>query len=238
MPETVNVPVAGKVKKPWLLVGGGAIVALVAYFWWQGQGATVTEPESATEVPEEGLPAGPGSVSSGGGEVDSGLEFITSDTQWRDAVRDKLIDSGWDPILIDLAIGKWFLGQTLTSEQAELIEAAIGAQGYPPSGEKPIKRQDTQPSPTPGSSVPSAPASLNVTKITNSRWALSWPAVSGASSYELRSITGHTGDIIRSTKANAYIANVSQTGGHLAFEVRAVNSAGVSSWTRKTVVGK
>jgi hypothetical protein len=242
MPEQINVPGLGPTRKSTLYLILAAAGGIVIFAWWNARSATAPSIEDEfVEVPDEELPAGPGSVSSGGGQTDTGTVFIDTNPEWSTAVVDALgEDHPYSTALVLRALGKFFARSPLLPEEREVIQAAIATFGDPPNG-GPWSIIDASPQPgpsTPPSGKPAKPAALTVQKISNSQWLLVWTPVIGASSYELRSIAGHVGGPLRNTVVPTYMARVSQRANHLAFEVRAKNEAGTSDWIRRTVIGK
>jgi len=56
----------------------------------------------------------------------------TTNAQWSEAAMSALTSAGYDPMTTLAALGQYLLGGNLTATQAQVVTAAIGAEGYPP----------------------------------------------------------------------------------------------------------
>jgi hypothetical protein len=74
-----------------------------------------------------------------GGTTDT-TTAISTKAEWATDVTTKLTGEGYSRNNVELAIGKYFLGQPLTDEQVKIIETAIGLDGQPPGGAPALKR--------------------------------------------------------------------------------------------------
>lgn len=66
----------------------------------------------------------------GGGTIGTGPGSYTSNAQWTQAAEAEMGSNGADAIAA--ALGKYLLGQPLTTDQITVVQEAIAAQGYPP----------------------------------------------------------------------------------------------------------
>lgn len=249
MAETVKVPAIGSVKKKWVLAGLGVSAGIVGWAWWH-KGTGSTEPAGEGDVTGGDLSYTPDAYSGATGipggstvtNIDPESPFGAPGTnaEWSQRLVDLLEGVGFDRNFAASTIGKYLSGNPLTTNEALSIQTGLALLGNPPAGALPIVKSNPAVPPPPatgGTAKPSAPSTLNVKKVNNNTWQLSWSPVSGATNYEVRAVTGHTGDAVRTVSGTSYTATSAQRAGHLAFEVRAKNANGVSAWKRNTVVG-
>lgn len=57
-----------------------------------------------------------------------------TNASWATTAEGTLTNFGYDPATVALALGKYLLGNDLTTTQMEIVQAAIGQEGYPPVG--------------------------------------------------------------------------------------------------------
>jgi hypothetical protein len=118
-----------------------------------------------------------------GGTVNT-ITAPTTNPQWFQQTVAYLSQQGYDTITVSAALGAYLAGAGLTPNQLHVVQAAIAAEGYPPS-------RPTAPHllPAPGQTNPSpkqlpAPI-LHVSSKGKSSWLLSWSAVPHATHYHL-----------------------------------------------------
>jgi hypothetical protein len=237
MSTTVDLPAVGKVKRQWAYAGGALLVGIVGYAWLSrrstgGTGEIVSDPSNTT-LPDGTFPTVTTTT------VPDNTDVIATNAQWTQrAIEILAATGGWDASFVATTLGKFLARRGLTPAEENVALAAVAALGQPPTGAPymVIATPVAKPAPTPAA-VP-APTRLDVHKVSATVWRLAWPPVSGATSYQVRAVTGHTGDAVRTVSGTTYTAHASQSGGHLAFEVRARKGSAVSPWTRTTVIGK
>jgi hypothetical protein len=255
VPEQVNVPAVGRVDRKWVIAGLGVSAGIVAYAWWRR--SSVAE----APVPGEGDLAAEdlyGTAGTGGQGIDAyqgaavgGASYSgqpagegppLTNAEWAQRVVDLLEGVGFERNFAATTIGKYLSGNALTTAEKLLVQAAVGLLGYPPAGALPIISAPATPTPTPtptptAPTTVSPPATVSARAASGGRWVITWSGVSGATGYQLRSVTGHTGDPIRSVSAStrSYTTTALPRTGHLAFEVRTRKGSAVSAWKRTTV---
>lgn len=147
MTETVDLPVAGPVKKQWVIVGGAAVAGIVGYAWWKyyrdggaGEGPVELDPGFADY--DGGLYTGtPGTTTPGlaynppGDTTDPDDLPPTTNAVWTVRGVDYLQNLGFDPQLVAVTLGKYLARVPVTAAEADIIRTAEGAIGKPPVGE-------------------------------------------------------------------------------------------------------
>ena len=166
-------------------IGAGGYVA---WRWYRsGQTEEPTYVTSGTDA--DG--AGTGIIGSnvGGSEnvgnssnAGSGNDLIDTNNEWFAEAVEKLTSGGWNVQAVQSALGDFLTGQSLTTSEASIVRAAVGAMGgYPPNGPTSVKEI---PGETDASKL-AAPTGLKVVSRTTSSVVLSWSAVSGAKQYRV-----------------------------------------------------
>lgn len=140
----VDVPKVGKVNKkvliPIVVAGGGYI----AYRYWTARNAGTGDPVDPGMEDPGTLPGVAGAVkpdnsygsSDGTGDTGNtgGFRGLTN-SEWNDYVTTRLQQSDrWSYTTIAVALGNYLNGKPLSSEQQDIVNAAIGIAGYPPVG--------------------------------------------------------------------------------------------------------
>lgn len=209
-----------KQKKVLVVVAVGAS-AYVAWRWFSAPAASsdVTPVTSSTDA--EG--AGTGIVGSnvGGSEnvgnsSNTGTDAIDTNNEWFAEAVDRMANGGWNAQAVQSALGDFLTGQSLSTDEARIVRAAVGAMGgYPPSGPQSIKE-------TPGVSDASklpAPTGLRSTAIGATTVDLTWNAVPNAKQYRLYR-SGVAYNIASSTDTKAQVGGL-QPGASYTFYVAA-----------------
>lgn len=247
--EDVQVPVAGKVKREYLIVGG-AVVAFFLYRQWKGNGAAaadaapVADPATGSTAtgsdyvnPDPTGPVAP-PVNNVTGDV-----IPTTDAEWTSASVNALSATGFDPQSASVALAKYLSGQYVTLDEQVMIRTAWAFQGHPPQHPQLAMvttppggtAAPTTPTPTP-SPAPSGPLAAPggfSGRITGGTADLWWHPVTGAKEYRVYSRGGGTSKSI--SAGWAFFASTNGTsvqhGGMIKgrwyeFSVRAVDSGG------------
>lgn len=188
MAGEVQLPAVGRVKRSYVIVGAGVVAGIVGYAYWRQRQAAAAAPIPAysdsdvtpddSEVTDTagGLA---GATADSGGAVNDETDVPTSDQQWvQDAA--EIIGGSYDSGSVYTALGLYITHQPVSTDQAAIISAAIGAMGYPPGGNYPI---DTQAGASPSSF--GAPGDVHVVGTTTTSVTLAWDAVTGASGYHV-----------------------------------------------------
>jgi hypothetical protein len=151
MPDA-NLPGIGGIPKPFLI--GGVILAggigLYAYRKKKSEDAAAatasTGAESAYGYAGSGYSYGSSPIATGGGYGTYGYGAyggygygstqpapVTNNAEWAQNAETYLSGNGYSPITVAAALGKYITGQTLSSDQASIVQAAIAFGGNPPT---------------------------------------------------------------------------------------------------------
>ncbi len=240
MSEQIDVPGAGPVDKRVVI---GLSAALLAFLAWRYFLAGSGDVESVEEGEEPGfedagtLPAIEGATDwYGGGGTSVGditastPQRITTNAQWSQYARALLLETdSYTGTAIGEALGNYLAGKPLSSQQQQIVQAAIALAGYPPVGTHVvIPGGDTD--------VKIAPTGLKVVSATSTAITLSWGAVSGATEYRIyRKGVGQNVGSSRDTsgQVGGLQPNTSYT-----FEVAALSASGKAGPRSSAVTGK
>lgn len=144
MATETTVPGVGRVSRRQLAygIGGALIVSAAGWWWWRRRTAATPAAAAAdtttaddTSLTDSGLGSGGGGGAGGGGTPglsDPGIPgAFTSNAAWSAFVRDQL-GVAFDPAALSTALGRYLAGETLTTDQHGMIDAARGVAGDPP----------------------------------------------------------------------------------------------------------
>lgn len=209
-----------KQKKVLVVVGVGA-AAYVAWRWFSAPASSDAPPTVTSSTDAEG--AGTGIIGSnvGGSEnvgntSNTGTDAIDTNNEWFAEAVDRMANGGWNAQAVQSALGDFLTGQSLSTDEATIVRAAVGAMGgYPPGGPQSIKE-------TPGVSDASklpAPTGLKVTASTASTVDLTWNAVTNAKQYRVYR-SGAAFNVASSVDTKAQVAGL-QPGTSYTFYVAA-----------------
>jgi chitodextrinase len=140
---SVDVPKVGKVNKKTLFPILAAAAAFIGYRYWKarqdaadvpvdpgyedmsgGLGPGVTRPAGDYGLPDD----------SSSGATTGGFRGTTN-SEWSEYVSDRLQQDGrWTYSVIAVALGNFLSDRPLTSDQQDIVRAAIGIAGQPPVG--------------------------------------------------------------------------------------------------------
>lgn len=166
-------------------------------------------------------------VTIGSGYGPTTLAPATTNSAWAQQVEATLSALGYDPITVSAAIGKYLLGAQVTSDQAAIIQAAIGQQGYPPEGALPIHTQSTSTPPATTSGTLPAPARVFAAYHDHTSIRLGWDRVSGAAKYRIDGKgAGGAWQYMGTSGDNQFTIHGLKRGTKHTFRVAAVNSSG------------
>lgn len=127
---TVKVPGAGNVKRSYLLVGGVAVVGIVGYAWIS-RSRTPTVPVDSTadtSLPDPTLPTVTTTT------VPDNTDVISTNAQWTQHAVEFLSGQGVDGVFAATALGKFLARRGLTTQEQDVVLAALAAFGQPPTG--------------------------------------------------------------------------------------------------------
>lgn len=139
---TVDLPVAGPVKKQWVYVGLAGVAGIVGYAYWKRS-------QNAATVVEPGIEDYGGGLQTGGaGSTTPGLAYQpiddpgddedrapTTNAEWTQRAVSYLSQLNFDPQVVAIALGKYLSRLPLTPAEADIVRTATGAIGRPPVGE-------------------------------------------------------------------------------------------------------
>lgn len=209
MADDVNVPKVGKLDKKYVVPIVAAAVAFVGYRYWKarqdvgtgdapadpgyedmsgGLGPGVTRPDNDYGLPDD----------TGTGAATSGFRGTTN-SQWTEYVSDRLQqDDRWSYSTIAVALGNFLTAKPTTTEQQQIVQAAIGIAGYPPvSGYGLVSGGNT--------AITVAPTGVTAS-TTPSAMRVSFTPVAGAASYNVyRSNTTGATNVASGTGASSPI---------------------------------
>jgi hypothetical protein len=172
-------------KKVLIVLGVGA-AGYVAWRWFSAPSSSDTPPvTSATDADLAGtgvVGSNVGGSENAGNSTNTGSDAIDTNNEWFAEAVDRMANGGWNAQAVQSALGDFLTGQSLTTDEASIVRAAVGAMGgYPPGGPMSIKET---PGVTDASKLP-APTGLKVTATTATTVDLSWNAVPNAKQYRL-----------------------------------------------------
>lgn len=144
-----QVPHKIKGIKWYFWVGGAAAVAMVAYSYRKSSAAAAapTDPladPNALSVFDPGYSTIGSSLSSyvdpvtgatigGAGAIGPPVVLRpTTNAEWAQQAEAYLTQTGYDSVTVAVAIGKFLFGGGLTSDQFQIVQAAVAFEGYPP----------------------------------------------------------------------------------------------------------
>lgn len=140
---TVDLPVAGPIKKQWLYVGLAGVAGVVGYAYWKRSQESSTVVEPGMEDYTGGLQTGgSGSTTPGlswqpidDGSDDNDEHAPTTNAEWTQRAVSYLSQLNFDPQVVAIALGKYLSKLPLTPAEADIVRTATGAIGRPPVGE-------------------------------------------------------------------------------------------------------
>jgi len=237
MADDVNVPKVGKVDKKVIVPIAVAAVAFVGYRYWKarqdvgdgepvdpgyedmsgGLGPGVTRPGNSYGLPDD----------SDTGNSTGGFRG-TSNSQWSEYVTDRLQQDGrWPYSIIAVALGNFLSDKPLSSEQQDIVRAAIGIAGQPPVGYHTIV-------PGGNTAITVAPTGVSATGTGPDKLRVSFAGVTGATSYHV-----YVNGSIRGTGAASPIDITGLTPGtSYSVQVAAVSASGTPGPKSSAATGK
>jgi hypothetical protein len=208
--SSLTPPRHGGKKKMYIYIGGGVAAVGVVYFVMMRKNKSAipatTDPNAIDpNAVDPSLAYGDYSTASGlslGGYTDPGTgAFIsnpsygqvgvitapTSNAQWAQQSIAYLTQLGDNPVTASVAIGKFLMGQALNPDEMQVIQAAIGAEGYPPVAVPPAH---LVPSPGAGTGIKVPPGGLAAPHVTAHPGnavvgSISWNSINGATAYRV-----------------------------------------------------
>ena len=203
-------------KRTLYLIGGGVGVVAVWYMLQRRKAAAAVDATTDPTVTEDtgtdsnGLDTGSspaltsytdpstGAIISGGGwnaGVNSNptgqtITAPTTNAQWTQQAIAYLVQNGFDPITVSVALGKYMANQNLTNDELVVVESAISAEGQPPVSVPPPhlappSGQTATASVTHSVTKPKTPTGLHVASHKKNEAVLVWDAQVGANEYRL-----------------------------------------------------
>lgn len=192
MPDSVQVPGAGKVNKTWLWAGAAAVAGIVVFAYMRRSNEPIAAGEGEVAPGDQWSPdayTGAG-IGAPGGETydpnDVSTRFMApvTNAEWTQRVVDALAGMGYDITFAASTVGKYLSGQALNAAEKIVMQAGIAVMGSPPAGALPII---SGPEPTTGSTDKLARPTLRSSPgdPRNTNYALAWNRVAGAAFYLL-----------------------------------------------------
>lgn len=192
MEGDVKLPVAGKVKKRYVLVPAGLALAYVTYRWYQSNQAAKDAPAASdgtytSDLTDMGLSTTGGATNvtgNNGSTVTDGTSpnAIDTNSEWTNEAVQLLGNAGYDSATVYAALGEFLARRALDKTEASIARAAIAAAGQPPVGGPFSVLEEA------GTSTGTLAAPTNVRAwngVTATRVGLQWDAVHGASHYRI-----------------------------------------------------
>jgi hypothetical protein len=190
---TVNVPMAGRVKKRYLMIPAGAALAFVAYRWYQSRqdaaSADASTSDGTYSTPDltdygQSTTGGQTTVTGNTGNVvTDGTNGLATNADWTNKAIELLTNQGYDGATVAAALGDFLAHLTLTKAEATIARAALAVAGQPPvGGPYSVKEEAT----TGGSGTLAAPGHLRAwDKTTDTQVGMQWDQVHGAAHYRI-----------------------------------------------------
>jgi hypothetical protein len=189
---TVDLPVAGKIKKAYVMVPAGMALAYVTYRWYQArQDAAAAEPTASDgtyttpDQSEYGMSTTGGETTvtgNTGSTVTDGTGGLATNADWANKAVELLTNQGYDGKTVQAALGEFLARRALDKSEASIARAALAVAGQPPVGGpfSVIEEAST------GTGTLPAPAHLGAwDKPTDTQIGIQWSAVHGASHYRI-----------------------------------------------------
>ncbi|MFJ6530885.1 fibronectin type III domain-containing protein [Streptomyces longwoodensis] len=199
IPEgSVNVPVAGRIKKAYIYVPAAAAAAYVGWRWYRSGKDSAEAPAgsdgmySSPDLSDYGLSttggAAPVTGNQGSVVTDGSGGALTTNDAWTDKAVEKLTNQGYDGQAVLAALGEFLARRSLDPSEARIARAALAAAGQPPVG-GPYSVIEAA---TTGTATPAAPSGLRATAHTDHSVNLAWNTAPGITQYAVyRSDTGN-----------------------------------------------
>lgn len=187
---TVDVPVAGRLKKAYVYVPVGIAAVYIGWRWYQAKQDAATADDSAStglyssdDLSDYGLSTTGGTTTvsgnTGSTTTDATGDAIDTNAQWTQEAVELLGNAGYDSATVYAALGEFLARRALDKNEATIARAALAAAGQPPvSGPFSVIEEATATSAT-----LAAPTGLRVVSTTSTSVTLAWNAVAGAGYY-------------------------------------------------------
>jgi hypothetical protein len=126
----VKLPVAGNIKKQYVLVGGALVVGIVGYAWMSRSRSSAAPVDSTadTSLPDPTLPTVTTTT------VPDNADVISTNAQWTQRATEYLSGQGFDGQFVAATLGKFLQRRALTPNEEAVALAALAAFGQPPVG--------------------------------------------------------------------------------------------------------
>jgi hypothetical protein len=189
---TVDLPVAGKIKKRYVMIPAGLALAYVTYRWYQTRAEDLSADEAASDgtyttddLSEYGQSTSGGSTvvtGNNGAQNTDGTGGMSTNAAWTNKAVELLTQQGYDGATVAGALGDFLARRGLTPTEATIARAAVAMTGQPPvGGPFPFIEQATT-----GTGVLAAPSNLRKwDTATDTIIGIQWDAVPGAHSYRI-----------------------------------------------------
>lgn len=235
MPEfmsgTVDVPIAGKMKKKYLLIPAGIAGVYVFYRWFQASQEPAPDPAADgiygnDDLSEYGLSTAGGETVIGGNTgntVTDGTNpnAIDTNAQWSQKATEILGNMGYDQMAVGNALGEFLARRALDKTEATIARAALAQVGQPPvNGPYSVIEEAVT-----GSGTLPAPTNVRAWgKHSDTEIGVQWDKVDGAVYYRIYQ-TGNT-EPVGTSMDTFWQGRGLQPNKSYSYYVRAVNSVG------------
>lgn len=223
-------------KRKLLFIGGGIGLIGVWYFFKARQDTSATVDDTGatddgySSIPDDTETVPPtlssyvdpttGATITNGTTTTQTITQATTNPAWAQQATAYLTQNGFDPVTVGIALGLYLSGRNLSNSQLQIVEAAIAAEGNPPTSvpaphTAPPSGQSTGSGVTGTTTKPKAPV-VHIASKRKGSATLAWGAVPGATHYRLyykgvfaRTITTTSNDVHRN--GNWRVASVRGT---------------------------
>lgn len=141
MPEVVDIPRIGKVKRSQIIGGLAVAAAIAGWYWWHARTAVGAAAPPATSdmtgdvvTPSGVVGSGVGGGLSGAGAGGEAVTAPQTNAEWTARVIADLSAAGRNPAAIYSALGRYLSKAPLSDADIDIVRSAIAAEGTPPVG--------------------------------------------------------------------------------------------------------
>ena len=215
-----NNPFKGTPRGAWI-VGGVVAAGVGLYVYMKNKQAKAAAAAAAAQPGQYGYGYGVSPIY-GYGQGGTGLGFPfsgyggggygggqapTTNAQWAQAAEGLLVQNGYDAMTVAAALGKYLTGQPCTADQANIIQAAIAFEGYPPqNGPNGFPPNINTSSGGGGGNAQNPVTGLHVSQPGSTGVDVAWNPSSGATSYQVTASKGNV-SMLGATSARIHSIN-------------------------------
>lgn len=170
-PGGLTAQLGGKNKK--LFVIGGLVTGGLVFWEYRKSRLSASVPAGSVDPGTGTADTGPGDYTDpyasdtsglfgyvqpggglGGAPGTAAANIPVTNAQWSQLVQQLLVNDGFDPVSVSVAIGHFLAGTAMTLDQDSIRQAAIALEGPPPQGAPPVKLSPATPGGTTNPTVP------------------------------------------------------------------------------------